>query len=61
MPDERIACARCGSVDVEVSERPDVPLQSGSWPYVDRAVLNCRRCHHHWIKVEVVRPTVGAG
>jgi hypothetical protein len=48
-------------VDVEVSERPDVPQQSGSWPYVDRAVLNCRRCHHHWIKVEVVRPTVGAG
>jgi hypothetical protein len=61
VPDKRIACARCGSADVEVSERPDVPQQSGAWPYVDRAVLNCRRCHHHWIKVEVIRPTVGAG
>ncbi len=57
MPDDRIACARCGSVDVEVSERPDAVQASRAWPYVDRAVLSCRRCHHHWIKVDVARPS----
>jgi hypothetical protein len=59
--DDRIACGRCGSADVEVDERPVPPQASGTWPYVDRAVLSCRRCHHHWIKVEVVRPRVNAG
>ncbi len=61
MPDERIACDRCGSVDVEVSERPVPEQPTGAWPYVDRAVLSCRRCQHHWIRVEVVRPQVSAG
>ncbi len=61
MADDRIACARCGSVDVEVSERPVPPQPAGAWPYVDRAVLSCLRCHHHWIRVEVVRSPVSAG
>jgi hypothetical protein len=61
VPDDRIACARCGSVDVEVSEQPEAAQAWLTWPYVDRAVLSCRRCHHHWIKVEVVRPPVTAG
>ena len=54
--DDRIACARCGSVDIEVSERPEAEQAWLTWPYVDRAVLSCRRCNHHWIRVEVVRP-----
>jgi hypothetical protein len=59
--DERIVCGHCGSVDVEVDERPDAQQACGSWPYVDRAVLNCRRCHHHWMRVETVRSQLAAG
>jgi hypothetical protein len=61
MPDDQIACGRCGSSDVEVDERPVPQQPTGAWPYVDRAVLSCQRCHHHWIRVEVVRPSVNAG
>lgn len=61
LPDERLACARCGSVDIAVDERPVPGQPSGAWPYVDRAVLSCRRCHHHWIRVDVVLPQVTAG
>jgi hypothetical protein len=61
VPDDRIACDRCGSVDIEVNERPVPQQPTGDWPYVDRAVLRCRRCHHHWIRVDVVRAPVSDG
>ncbi|HEX4015274.1 MAG TPA: hypothetical protein VHX15_00920 [Frankiaceae bacterium] len=61
MPDDRIACGHCGTVDVEVSEQATPSQTSSSWPYIDRAVLSCRRCHHHWIRVDLVRPQVAAG
>jgi hypothetical protein len=61
VPDDRIACGRCGSADIEVSEQPVPQQTSAAWPYVDRAVLSCRRCNNHWIRVEVVRPQVSAG
>ncbi len=60
MPDDRIVCGHCGSVDIEVNEPPAPQQPSGAWPYVDRAVLSCRRCLHHWIRVEVARPQVTA-
>ena len=61
MPDDRID-GRCGSADIEVSEQPVPQQTSAAWPYVDRAVLSCRRSrNNHRIRVEVVRPQVSAG
>ena len=61
MADERLSCGHCGSGDIEVNERPDAQQPSGAWPYVDRAVLSCRRCHHHWTRVETAGSQMAAG